>query len=231
MAVYGGAVYGGFTYTGLPTLAAFDYELGTFEGRIRPDNAAAIGGDYVYCLGSDKLPAQMHDLAYNDVINLTQSIDLTGVNFLRATWRVRQPAEMPTATLIPGAGILHGNQDTGAPGTWHGVLNYSDPVAYPIDQAGPQGRTLVSAGPPPTYIGGADRLVAIVSTTDIFVPTDAHRIIRIANAGNPGNNGDRRITGILSPRIAIMDVHTVVQENPLVGAGTATLLGARWRAR
>jgi len=198
MAIYGNDVYGGDTYSGLVGLNAFEYELSSFEGRIKPENAGPASGDYLFCLGSDRVAEQLHDLAVGDHADLEQSIDLTGVNFVKATWRVRQPSIVPLAMAITSPRVMVGD-----------VLNFWDPTK-------PLGDTL---------------LAVISNTVDAFTNLDLHRIIRVAGATNPGNNGDKRVTGTLSPQIAIVDAGIVADENPLGGGtGTASLVGARWRA-
>lgn len=194
--VYGSIVYGGGTYVGAPALTAFDYELAIAEGRIEPANATPVNGDYLLCLGSDRLASQEHDLAFGDNAYVEQSIDVTGINFINAVWRIRQPEDMPSTTTIPSPGVL-----------FHNVLHFADPTK-------PLG----------------DHLLAIVSAADVFQTTDVHRIVQVSGATNPGNNGDKRITGVLSPRIAIIDDGIVATQNPLPGPATATLLGARWKA-
>lgn len=202
--LYGGNLYGGDVYTGQPGLNAFEYRLGIYQGRIKPDNAVPADGMYDFCIGSDEF-SQVWDIAFNDHADLEQTLDLTNVNYIRAIWRVRQPLTMPNTAVITGAGLLLGGDP---PGT--GVFNLYDPVRYPI---------------PPS--SNEDNLHAVVSTVDTFLPADLHRIVRVAGAG--GNNGDKRITGVLSPRIAILDGGVVATANPLT-PGTATLIGARWRA-
>ena len=53
MGVYGGFLYGGDTYSGVPELVAFNYQLGLTEGRIAPINYNTLYGSYVLCLGED----------------------------------------------------------------------------------------------------------------------------------------------------------------------------------
>lgn len=84
----------------------FSYVLGTSQGRIVPVNATATDGTSVFCLGIDQLPAPAFDFAVGDAATLTQSIDLTGINLLRATWRVRQPADVPRNIQLVGGTAL-----------------------------------------------------------------------------------------------------------------------------
>ena len=190
MGVYGGFLYGGDTYSGVPELVAFNYELGLTEGRIAPINETPVDGSYVFCLGQDRSPGEILDIAFGNKAEVAQSFDLSNVKFVRATWRVRQPEGVPITTTVVGPSVKLND-----------VLN------------------------------NGDTLMSITSTVDTFVHNDLHRIVRIAGATNGGNNGDKRITGIIDARNAVLDDGIVASENPLgAGSGTATLIGARWKA-
>lgn len=190
MSIYGGFFYGGDTYAGIGALTAFDYELGGFEGRIPPTDIEPIAGSFTFVLGSDRIPEQMHDLGFLDDATVEQIVDLTGVNYIRSIWHVRQPLDMPRKTALTAPAVKFGS-----------VLN------------------------------PGDTLLGLTTTVPTFVTTDTHRIVRIAGATNGGNNGDKRITGIISSTSVILDSGIVATENPLgAGGGTATLMGAQWEA-
>lgn len=88
---------------------AFDYELGVSQGRIVPVNADVIDGSFLFVLGSDRLPAPEFDLAIGDKVELSQSIDLTAVEYIGASSRFRQPLDVPRRVDLPAGTILqHG---------------------------------------------------------------------------------------------------------------------------
>ena len=88
---------------------AFDYDLGVSQGRIQPQNAQVLQGLFLECLGSDRLPAPVFNLAVGDRVELAQTVDLTAVDVIRAIWRVRQPLVVPRKLVLPaGTTLVHG---------------------------------------------------------------------------------------------------------------------------
>ena len=69
--------------------------------------AAGTGGNFLYAMGSDRLPAPDFYLELNDEVAVNQDVDLTGVRYVRANLRGRQPLAMPRQVNI-GTAIAPG---------------------------------------------------------------------------------------------------------------------------
>jgi hypothetical protein len=72
----------------------FDRSLGIRQGRITPDGFEQTD-DFAFVLGSDD-PGYLGNLDPGDYAEVSQSVDLTGVNFIRARLRLRTPEGMPS---------------------------------------------------------------------------------------------------------------------------------------
>jgi hypothetical protein len=70
-------------------LTAFTSRLGIGQGRIQTDKATA--GEYAFVLG-DAESGRLFDLAPGDHAEVTQAVDVTGMDFVRATLRLSVPA-------------------------------------------------------------------------------------------------------------------------------------------
>lgn len=77
-----------------------DFERGITQWRIRPLSGPPYDGSYVWVLGYDGLVDRIEDLAYNDYIQVSQSILLTNVEVITAKVRVHQPNAMPSQRNI-----------------------------------------------------------------------------------------------------------------------------------
>jgi len=83
-------------------LTAFTSRLGTGQGRLR--TASADAGDYAFVLG-DAEAGRIFELAPGDHAEVTQSLDVTALDFVRASLRLRVPVNTP-AGLAWEASIL-----------------------------------------------------------------------------------------------------------------------------
>ena len=80
----------------MTTLNAFTARLGNGQGRVQPSGAAPSGGDYVFVIGADE-PGWRAELEPGDHGQVTQQVDLTGVDLVRAALRLRVPADLPAS--------------------------------------------------------------------------------------------------------------------------------------
>jgi hypothetical protein len=74
-------------------LTAFTSRLGAGQGRVRTPQA--ISGDYALVLG-DVEAGRLFDLAPGDHAEVSQTVDVTGMAFVRASLRLRVPASTPS---------------------------------------------------------------------------------------------------------------------------------------
>lgn len=79
-------------------LDAFTSRLGLGQGRIAPVNSVPVSGDYVFVLGDDE-PGRIFELDSGDHAEVVQDTDLSGVDLVRAHFRLRVPSSLPT-TLV-----------------------------------------------------------------------------------------------------------------------------------
>src|SRR6185295_7303892 len=77
-----------------------DFERGITQWRIRPLNGPPYDGSYVWVLGYDGLVDRIEDMAYNDYIQVSQPIAITGVEMITAKVRIKQPMAMPNQRNI-----------------------------------------------------------------------------------------------------------------------------------
>ncbi|MGE0324092.1 MAG: hypothetical protein AB7S68_17390 [Polyangiaceae bacterium] len=87
-------------------LDAFSARLGTTQGRLAADDAP--DGNFVFVLGDDQ-PGRIHELAPGDHAEVTQLTDLTGVDFVRATLKLRVPTSIPAGLAWEAAIVVDGN--------------------------------------------------------------------------------------------------------------------------
>ena len=71
-------------------LNAFTSRLGIGQGRIKPNNAAPVSGDYVYLLGDDQ-PGRFFQLESGDYSEVVQDVDLTDKKIIRVNLQLRVP--------------------------------------------------------------------------------------------------------------------------------------------
>lgn len=69
---------------------AFTSRLGLGQGRIRPTTIAAGAGEYAFVLGDDE-PGRFFDVSTGDHAEVTQIVDLTDVDLVRAQLVLRVP--------------------------------------------------------------------------------------------------------------------------------------------
>ncbi len=74
-------------------LTAFASRLGTSQGRIQTLEAST--GEYAFVLG-DAEAGRFFELAPGDRVEVTQAVDVTGMDFVRASLRLRVPASTPS---------------------------------------------------------------------------------------------------------------------------------------
>ena len=72
----------------------FDMEMGARQGRLKPAGWTPPSGEHAFILGSD-LPGYLHRLEAGDHTEVSQDVDLTGVNFIRARLRLRNVQALP----------------------------------------------------------------------------------------------------------------------------------------
>ncbi|MBN2197510.1 MAG: hypothetical protein JW751_32325 [Polyangiaceae bacterium] len=86
-------------------LTAFTSRLSAGQGRVRTANATA--GEYAFVLG-DVEPGRLFDLALGDHAEVTQAVDVTGIDFVRVSLRFRVPANTPSGLGWEAAIIVDG---------------------------------------------------------------------------------------------------------------------------
>ncbi|MCP3167333.1 hypothetical protein [Myxococcus qinghaiensis] len=75
-------------------LTAFTSRLGLGQGRIRPQRGTPASGEYLFVLG-DEEPGRRFELAPGDFAEVTQAVDVTSVDLVRAALRLRVPSAAP----------------------------------------------------------------------------------------------------------------------------------------
>lgn len=83
---------------------AFTSRLGFGQGRIRPTTIPAGAGEYAFVLGDDE-PGRFFDVSTGDHAEVTQVVDLTDVDLVRAHLVLRIPV-MSVPELVWEASIL-----------------------------------------------------------------------------------------------------------------------------
>lgn len=86
-------------------LTAFTSRLGTGQGRVQ--TAKADAGDYAFVLG-DAEAGRIFELAPGDHAEVTQSLDVTVLDFVRASLRLRVPANTPTGLAWEASILVDG---------------------------------------------------------------------------------------------------------------------------
>lgn len=81
----------------------WSYDLGVSQGRIQPVNWTAEEGSYVFVLGSDLDPSPDFRLDFLDGVQIEQEIVLTDVDLIGATFRLRQPEDIPQQRNLQGS--------------------------------------------------------------------------------------------------------------------------------
>ena len=78
------------------TLTAFDYRIGLGQGRLQRYGSTPGSGDFVFVIGdTDVEPGRRYDLAPGDLGEVTQQVDLTGADLVRALLHLRVPDDVP----------------------------------------------------------------------------------------------------------------------------------------
>lgn len=88
-------------------LTAFTSRLGVGQGRVRTANATA--GEYAFVLG-DVEPGRLFELAPGDHAEVTQAVDVTGIDFVRASLRLRVPTSTPSGLVWEASIIVDGTK-------------------------------------------------------------------------------------------------------------------------
>ena len=78
------------------TLTAFNCRLGLGQGRVKRQPAMPGAGAYVFVIGDDE-PGRRYDLALGDHGEVTQAVDLTGADLVRALLHLRVPDDVPAS--------------------------------------------------------------------------------------------------------------------------------------
>ena len=89
----------------------FNAVLGTRQGRLDPKGFMPTTGEYAYVLGSD-LSGEMYDFNIGDYSEVTQDIDLSEVNFIRAQIRLRNALEIPQGVNWEASIAIDGEKKT-----------------------------------------------------------------------------------------------------------------------
>lgn len=108
-------------------LTAFTCRLGEGQGRLGPG---------VFILGDDE-PGRLYELALGDHVELTQAIDLTGVTLVRASMRLRTPAQMPAGFAWEVSVVVDGVPHSSIRGTPGRERALTDLAANVSKLAGP----------------------------------------------------------------------------------------------
>ncbi|WP_426749887.1 hypothetical protein [Myxococcus sp. Y35] len=88
-------------------LTAFTSRLGLGQGRIRPERATPASGEYLFVLG-DEEPGRRFELAPGDFAEVTQAVDVTGVDLVRTALRLRVPAGAPAGLAWEASLVVDG---------------------------------------------------------------------------------------------------------------------------
>ena len=88
-------------------LTAFTSRLGLGQGRIRPQRAAPASGEYLFVLG-DEEPGRRFELASGDFAEVTQAVDVTGVDLVRTALRLRVPSAAPAGLAWEASLVVNG---------------------------------------------------------------------------------------------------------------------------
>lgn len=88
-------------------LTPFTEALGTRQGRLQPEGVTPPEGSWAYCLGSDK-EGYFFWLEPGDYSQISQDVDLTGINIVRFRARLRTGEltigrEWEASILVDGA--------------------------------------------------------------------------------------------------------------------------------
>jgi hypothetical protein len=86
-------------------LTAFTSNLGATQGRVETTDAPS--GRFAFALG-DLEPGRVFELAAGDHADVTQDTDLTGVDFVRATLRLRVPKSLPLSLAWEASILVDG---------------------------------------------------------------------------------------------------------------------------
>ncbi|MCP3104534.1 hypothetical protein LZ198_37295 [Myxococcus sp. K15C18031901] len=88
-------------------VTAFTNRLGLGQGRIRPQRAAPASGEYLFVLG-DEESGRRFELAPGDWAEVTQAVDVTGVDLVRAALRLRVPPCVPAGLAWEASLVVDG---------------------------------------------------------------------------------------------------------------------------
>ncbi len=88
-------------------LTAFTSRLGIGQGRLRTTKATA--GEYAFALG-DAEAGRIFDLAPGDHVEVTQPVDVTDMDFVRATLRLWAPPSMPSGLRWEASLLVDGTK-------------------------------------------------------------------------------------------------------------------------
>ncbi|NOJ81149.1 hypothetical protein [Myxococcus xanthus] len=88
-------------------LTAFSSRLGLGQGRIQPQRATPASGEYLFVLG-DEEPGRRFELALGDFAEVTQAVDVTSVDLVRAALRLRVPSGAPVGLAWEASLVVDG---------------------------------------------------------------------------------------------------------------------------
>ena len=91
------------------TLTAFDCRLGSGQGRLQRRTGTPGSGDWIFVIGDDE-PGQRYDLAAGDRGEVSQPIDLTGADLVRARLHLRVPGDVPAGLAWEASITIDGVQ-------------------------------------------------------------------------------------------------------------------------
>ena len=92
----------------------FQRDLGQTQGRIEPTGFSPVEGTHTFVLGSD-VPGVFGRFLPGDFVEVAQTVDVTGMNFVRFAAGLRGPRVAPTRGAWRFAVLLDGTEQYGEP--------------------------------------------------------------------------------------------------------------------
>ncbi|RJS13388.1 hypothetical protein DRW03_36135 [Corallococcus sp. H22C18031201] len=112
-------------------LTAFTSRLGLGQGRIQPQRATPVSGEYLFVLG-DEEPGRFFELAPGDFTEVTQAVDVTGLALVRCALRFHVPPGAPAGLAWEASLVVDGQKHArvlGRPGREHLVTDMAANVS------------------------------------------------------------------------------------------------------
>lgn len=155
---------------------AFDYDLGGSQGRIKPKNASASDGEFVFVLGSDLVPGPSHDLAIGSYAQVKQTIVLDGVvKAVRGSFRVRQPKDLLRRVAIPAPVLVSRTQTT--VGAVTRDVTRVIAAADVFNETHVRRLLTIAGAPPPPVVAGTYEVEAVEDARTAILKTAARTTV------------------------------------------------------